>query len=656
MSGPITEAARGKESKAFAGLTSGLAIAVLGAALAQAADLYRAFGLQFYPQQYMAGILALSVPLTLLVYDFNGERRRGSPPWYDVVAAAFGFATAAYAAVRYPVLSELIFKLPMQGLIPGTILTLLVIEALRRATGRVLTGVVLLAIGLALVGHHLPKTLAGRPTDIDYLFYYLAFDPTAMLGTPLLIVSTVVVAFVFFGQILLAAGGSDFFTEASMVVVGRFRGGQAKIAVTASCIFGTISGSVVSNVATTGVITIPLMRDAGYTPEQAGAIEAVASTGGQLMPPIMGAAAFLMAEFLQIQYTDVVLAALIPAVLYYLALFILADLEAARRNIQRVDPKLIPRAIAVAKAGWYFPLPFVVLIGGLFSLHYTPEYAALLAAATVVICGVLFGYKGKRVSAMELFRAVRDAGFAVLDILAIGAAAGMVIGVLSITGLDFALTLSLVQLGGGSVVGLLIVAAVICILLGMGMPTTGVYILLAALVAPSLVKVGIQPIAAHMFILYFGMMSMITPPVAIAAFAAASLAGADPVRTGFEAMRFGWLAYLIPFLFVASPSLLMQASPGVVILAALSAAFGVWLVCIGIMGYLRRALGAAMRLLFCGSGLALLIPAGAFEGALATDIVGGALGVGLLLREFLARRVRDPQQAVAAGTPAASGK
>lgn len=628
------------------GLRSTLAVLLICASIAQAADLYRAVGFLLYPQQYMAGMLALALPLTFLSYDFRQQRRYGTAPWYDVAAAAVAFVTATYIAVRYPVLSELVFQGPLEGLISGTLLTLLTIEALRRTTGYVLTTVVVAAIILALTGHHLPGNLAGRQTDLSYLFYFLSFDPTAILGTPMLIVSTVVVTFIFFGHILLVCGGSGFFTEASMILVGRFRGGQAKIAVTASSLFGSISGSAVSNVATTGVITIPLMRDAGYTKEQAGAIEAVASTGGQLMPPIMGAAAFLMAEFLQIEYSEVVLAAIIPAVLYYVALFILADLEAARRGITPVDKAMIPKGIDVIRTGWYFPVPFIILIVALFWLNYSPEFSALIAAASIALFGFVFGYKGKRLTPMGLYEAVRDTGFAVLDIIAIGAAAGVVIGILGVTGLGFALTLALVQLGGNNIIVLLMLAAVICIILGMGMPTAGVYILLAALVAPSLVKVGIEPLAAHMFILYFGMMSMITPPVAIAAFAAASLTRADPMRTGFAAMRFGWMAYLVPFLFVASPSLLMQGSATSIIFATASAILGVWLVCIAILGYLVREVGIVMRIVFAISGLALLVPANAFQGALYTDIAGAAIGITLLAREYFAGKSSKDRRAV----------
>jgi TRAP transporter 4TM/12TM fusion protein len=345
-----------------------------------------------------------------------------------------------------------------------------------------------------------------------------------------------------------------------------------------------------------------------------------------------------MADFLQVAYTDVVIAALIPAILYYAALFIVADLEAGRRGITRIPEADIPRAWPVLKSGWIFPLPFAVLIGTLFFLNYSPELAALVSAAVILATGALVGYRGRRLGSRDLLDAFRSTGLAVLDIFMIGAAAGLVIGVLNVSGLGFGLTLALVKLGGGNAFLLLLISAAVCILLGMGMPTAGVYILLSTLVAPALVEVGFLPMAAHLFILYFGMMSMITPPVALAAFAAASLSGADAMRTGFAAMRFGWLAYVIPFMFVFAPTLLMEGPPLAVVLATVTASLGVWLVSVGVVGYFTRLQTAIERVLYVVAGISLVIPADAFPGALATDIGGFVLGVVLVLREFLLRR------------------
>jgi len=630
--------AGGSTNSAMNGLIAVLAFVLTLGSIAWAADLFRMAGLLLYTEQFLSGILAIAVPLVFLSVRARKGSDGASIPWYDYLASILGFVCASYMAARYPQLAELVSDAPVDGLIPGIVMVALLIEGLRRTVGHVLTVLVIAFVFLGLFGHLLPGKLAGKEMLTRDLFYYLAWDPTSILGIPMKIVTSIVIAFVFFGQVLTKSGGSAFFTEFSMVLVGRYRGGQAKIAVTGSGFFGSISGSVVSNVVTTGVITIPLMRSAGYRGVQAGAIEAVASTGGQLMPPIMGAAAFLMAEFLEIPYKEVVVAALIPAVLYYVALFILADLEAARTDIQPLKDEEIPKLWDVVKTGWYFPLPFAALIVALFNFNYSPEMSALIATGVIVATSAIFGYKGKRLTLGDLLDAVRATGHAVLDIIMIAAAAGIVIGTLNVTGVGFGMSLLLVELGGTNLFLLLLISAVVCIILGMGMPTVAVYLMLATLVAPALIEVGINPMAAHLFILYFGMMSMITPPVAIAAFAAATLTGEDAMKTGFAAMRFGWFAYLVPFLFVLSPSLLMEGGAFEVIATAVTAAGGVWLVSIAIMGYFVRELGLPWRVLFGLAGLALLIPGSGFEGARLTDIAGLVVGVLLIGREVVASR------------------
>ncbi len=339
------------------------------------------------------------------------------------------------------------------------------------------------------------------------------------------------------------------------------------------------------------------MKTAGFTARQAAAIEATASTGGQLMPPVMGAVAFLMADFLQRPYSDIVVAALVPSVLYYVALFIQADLEAAKIGIKRVPEAEIPRLRSGAQgAAGSYALPFAVLV-----------YAAVLAEPGAGRSPRCCASRGGGVLGIvaRLRRRAHEAPCAIwdcrrrrpaslsLDILMIAAAAGFIMGILQTTGLGFALTLLLVKLGGGNIIVLLILAALLCIVLGMGMPTLGVYVLLAVLIAPSLVEVGFSPLASHMFILYLGMMSMITPPVAIARVLRGDLAGSEPMRTGFTAMRFGWTAYIVPFLFVFSPSLLLQGDELVTtVIAVTSAIAGVWIVSAGMIGYFMRPLSA----------------------------------------------------------------
>jgi TRAP transporter 4TM/12TM fusion protein len=626
-------------SPVLKGIITVLATALTLGAILRAVEVDRMVGLVLYTEQYLGFMLAIAIPLVFLAVPAGtGRQRVGSIPWYDLIAALLGFLSSAYVTVRFPVLTELITARPADGIVVGAVMLVLLIEGLRRTAGKVLMIVVLGFLVYALVGDLVPGMLQGRPVSLQKLVYYLAWDSSGVLGTPMRIVTTIVVAFVLFGQILFKSGGSSFFTDIATALMGRFRGGQAKISVFASGLFGSISGSTVSNIATTGVITIPLMKKGGYPPHLAGAIEAVASTGGQLMPPVMGAAAFLMAEFLQVPYTQVVLAAIFPAVLYYVALFIEADLVAARRGITRVDESLIPAAGPVIKSGWFFSLPFAMLIFALFWLNDLPEKAAIRAIVVIILFSVVVGYKGKRFTFSDLFGSLKSTGLAVLDIIMIGAAAGMVIGVLYISGLSFSLTLALVKAAGGNMMVLLVASAIVCIILGMGMPTIGVYLLLATLVAPALIEFGIQPMAAHMFIMYYGMMSMITPPVAIGAFAAATLSGADPMRTGWAAMRFGWVAFVIPFMFIASPTLLMQGNPFIVLIDFFAALAGVFLVSVGVVGYLFRRVSLWERGAFVLSGLALVLPAKAFNGAIACIFLGLFLATILLGRELLLKK------------------
>ncbi|MEO1687214.1 MAG: TRAP transporter fused permease subunit, partial [Pseudomonadota bacterium] len=423
------------------------------------------------------------------------------------------------------------------------------------------------------------------------------------------------------------------FSDISTSLMGRSRGGAGKIAILGSALFGSVSGSAVSNVASTGAITIPLMMRGGYRPRTAAAIEAAASTGGQLMPPIMGASAFLLAENLQVSYGEVVLAALIPSVLYYIALFLFADLEAARRGIDPVPEHLIPRVTAVLRRGWFVPLPFAVLLTGLFAFNLRPETAALYAVLALFAVSLARTYDGPRIQAAELWRALSRAGRAGVEIVLICAVAGMIIGLFARSGLSFGMSFFLIQLGEASLLLLLVVTAAVCVLLGMGLPTVGVYLLLATLAAPPLIELGLEPMAAHLFVLYFGMLSMITPPVAIAAFVAANMAGAPPMRTGWEAVRIAWPAYVTPFLFAASPALILIGAPMDSAVAAATALIGVYLVTAGAAGWLGGPLSPGLRGAAAACGLAALIPHAPEDlWLLAVNLAGIAGGAALWVR------------------------
>jgi TRAP transporter 4TM/12TM fusion protein len=422
--------------------------------------------------------------------------------------------------------------------------------------------------------------------------------------------------------------------------MGRFRGGQAKIAIMSSSLFGNISGSAVANVVVDGAFTIPMMKKAGYPAPMASAVEAVASTGGQIMPPVMGAAAFLIAEYLGIPYAEVALAALVPAVLYYVALFIQVDLLAARNGMHGLPSASLPRLLLVMKRSAGFVVPLVVLIVFMFLLNHRPEESGLLAALSALVVGLFT--PGVKMRPRQVLNMLHSTGRGLLEIAAITGLAGVVIGVLQLSGLGFTLTLTLLNLGQSNAVLLLILTALVSIILGMGMPTTAVYVLLAVLVAPGLAKLGILPIAAHMFNFYFGMLSMVTPPVCIASYAAATIGKTDPVKTGWQAMRLCAIAYIVPFLFVFSPSLLLIGHWYEVVLSVTTAVVGAILLGVGMVGYLFRPIGLIKRALFILSATALLIPvvqSGVFA-ALTWTVNAAGLGLAIVLGsvEWLARQ------------------
>ncbi|MES2537754.1 MAG: TRAP transporter fused permease subunit [Pseudomonadota bacterium] len=595
-------------------------------------------GFNLYTEQFLLTVLGFGFALSyLLIRARGGAENQGPTPWWDALAGFAGLAACLYLAVFYPTIVNEVVNRPLDAVLISALLFLLVIEATRRCAGMTLVIVIGVLVAYALLGDLLPGQFVSRPVQFTRLLVYLGLDSNAMIGSSLAIASIVVVPFILMGQVLSRCGGGDFFADLAMALMGRYRGGSAKISVVGSALFGMISGSAVSNVAAVGVITIPMMKRSGFKPHVAAAIEAVGSTGGQLAPPVMGAAAFLMAELLQVPYSAVLVAAVIPAFLYYLALFIQVDLEAAKMGIAGEPMDRLPAVREVLRHGWYFPIPFIVLVVGMMNFNVAAEYAALQAALLFVILNMLFGYRGKRVPLSEMFRTIVSTGKASVDILMICAASGLVIGILNLTGLAFGLTLQLLALSGDSLALLLLMTATVGIVLGMGMPTVGVYILLATLVAPALIKAGVSPMAAHMFVMYFGMMSMVTPPVAMAAFAAANLAQCDPSKAGWTATRIGWCSYLVPFMFVVSPSLLMVGPASSIIWAVLAASLGIFVGTVAMVGYFLHPLGIIERILFMVAGILMLVPADAFEGAIYTDIGGLVLVLALTARHWSRR-------------------
>ena len=618
-----------------------LAAALTAACLAWSLDVLAYAGFAFYTQQLLVLVLGLALGIVYFTVSWRGKPHEAGFPWFDVLLGMVGLGISIWICVEYErLLVDVSYYTPeivwlSVALIP------LVLEALRRVTGWALMSVVLVFIAYALVAEYAPMVNRGKPASFTQVVTYLAFDTNGLLGIPLKVGAEVVILFLFMGDMLIRSGGGEFFIDLAKSLLGRKRGGPAKICVVGSGLFGMISGSAVSNVASVGPLTIPMMIRTGYSPKDAGAIEAVGSTGGQLMPPVMGAAAFLMAEFLEISYAKVALAAALPAVLYYLALYWQVDLIAAKDRIALLTEEL-PNPRDVMKAGWHFIVPFVSLIFMLFYWDSTPELAAIVSAAVIFATGLVRGYRRPRLTPMDLLRSLAATGRTTTDLVMTLAAAGFVIGVLNSSGLGFALTLWLISLAGSYLWVLLAITGLVALILGMGMPTSGVYILLAVLAGPALVEAGVMKIAAHMFVLYFGMLSMITPPVALAAYAAATISKAGPMETGWAACRIGWAKFVLPFMFVLSPTLLMQGARASIAFDAVTAMCGIYIATCGMVGYFTRPLSVPLRIILCAAGLAAIFPDSHarifFAGFVSLSGIG--LGSAVLLFEYFAARRR----------------
>ena len=577
--------------------------------IALAFDLGSALGIIYYQEQ----VFALAVGLSLFLFFHRRPRveagRHSATRLRQHGEAALAWALlvlCAGFAWRFEDYSAAIVTLPIEIVLGGALVLLALLEAVRRIAGLSLVIVVVAIFAYALSNGILPAAYAPAPLTVSEAVTYLVVDVNSILGAPVAVALYVVIPFILLGEVLRQSGGSAFFTDVATGLVGRSTGGSAKIAVVSSALFGSISGSAVANVATSGIITIPLMKESGYTARQAGAIEAVASTGGQLLPPVMGATAFLMAEFLQIPYGEVVLAALIPAALYYIAVFFATHLIARREGIRGLAA-IDQSPGSVLARGWFFLVGLLVLLGLLIQGAFRPEAVALLVAAFFGLCGLFLGYGETRLTLRVLARCLPVAGRVSMQILLISAIAGAVIGLLNISGLSFTLSMFLIKLSGGSVVALLLLTALASIILGMGMPTTGVYVLLATVIAPALVKLGIAPLAAHMFIFYFGMLSMVTPPVAMAAFAGATISGSPPMRTALLAMMLSWPAFVTPFLFVHSPALLFEGTWIQIVEEGAFALIGILAVTASVLAYWTRSLHVVERTLLLVLGVFVLL-------------------------------------------------
>ncbi|NMB35222.1 MAG: TRAP transporter permease [Firmicutes bacterium] len=487
----------------------------------------------------------------------------------------------------------------------AVIAIILVLEAVRRSVN---LAVVLLAIAFMLYGfygNYLPSLVSCRGYNWDRMASTLYLTRQGLYGIPLKVMLNYIVLFVTFGTFLETTGGTEFFIDISRSIAGRFAGGPAKVSVLASALMGSISGSAVANVATTGVITIPTMKKSGYERDWAAAIEAVASTGGQVLPPIMGSVAFIMAEFLGIPYLEVVKVAFIPAILFYISTFLVAHFYAVKNGIKGEKKENLPNLMRTVKEKGMFLIPLIVLVIVLLK-GYSPMTAALygLIAGVVVTCFK----KETRLSPGKIVEVLRKTGFTVASLSCTGAAAGIVIGVVSLSGLGAKLSSILVTLAGGNLFVLLILTAIVSIIIGMGVTSAVAYILLATLVGSAIVQLGVSPIMAHMFILYFGILSMITPPVALASYAGAAIAESDFIKTGWTAFKIAIPAFLIPFFIIYNPALVLQADTLTIIWTVIISIVGVVFFASSIVGFFQYNLNVLERLVLMVGSCLLILP------------------------------------------------
>jgi TRAP transporter 4TM/12TM fusion protein len=574
--------------------------------------------------------LGFGLGLIFLLYPTSSRWPRDKVHPLDLVLAVVGAAAPLYIVVFY---EELVARAAMPttpDIIVGVIGLFLVMEAARRAVGWPMVIVATGFLAYSFAGPYMPPILAHRGVGVGELIDHLYYTTEGIFGIPLGVSSTFIFLFILFGAYLEATGLGKFFIDIANAVAGWASGGPAKVAVLSSGLMGTVSGSSVANVAGTGSFTIPMMKKLGYRPEFAGAVEATASTGGQLMPPVMGAAAFLMAEFIGIPYIQVVLAAAVPAMLYYSGVWIGVHLEAKKHGLQGIPRSELPKFKELLFARGHLAIPLIVIVY-LLVAGYTPMRAALWAIFLAIGASAL--RKSTRISLKDVVLGLEKGAKAVLGVLIACATAGIIIGVVTKTGVGLKLASALIDLAGGQLLPAMFFTMITSLLLGMGVPTTANYVITSTIAAPALVQMGVPILAAHMFAFYFGIIADVTPPVALAAFAGAGIAGSNPMRTGFNAFKLAIAAFVVPYIFVLSPTLLMiNATAATVLWSTCTALVGMVGLSAAMIGYFLAPIAMPIRVLFFIGGLALIDP------GVSTDAIGAGVLAALMVFQYIKRR------------------
>jgi TRAP transporter 4TM/12TM fusion protein len=585
----------------------------------------------------------------------------GGVPWYDWLLAALMVAACLYLPI---VFDELTFRIGSPNetdVVMGTLMLVLSLETARRSMGWALPVIVLICVAYGLWGNHLSGVLAHPGADWNGLISHIYLTSEGIFGIPVMVVATYVFHFVLFGVLATRMGLGQFFIDISAIVAGRFAGGPAKVAVFGSALFGMISGSAIANTVTVGTLTIPTMKRVGYKPQFAAAVEAAASAGGQITPPIMGAAAFIMIEFLNIPLTTLLIAAAVPAFMHFWGVFVQVHFEAKKYGLKGVPDDEIPRLWPTIRDGWPTVIPLVLLLWTIIDGS-TPYLAAFYAITAAIIVGFL--NPRKRLTPRDLWESFDIGARYAIAVGSAAAVVGVVVGVITLTGAGFRVSFVVTQAATataewmrpaiemlpGSIVDMasitlfltLLFVAVVCILMGTGIPTTALYIVLAAIAAPAVIQLGVPPLAAHLFILYYGVLADLTPPVCIAAYAAAGIAGSDPFKTGNTAFRLGMAKATVPFVFAYAPVMLIMVDGftwGDFLWTTLTCAVGVLVLGIGLTGYAFTHIGFVTQSALVLAALFMISPNGPLT------MIGFAIAAPLLAWNWLAARRLAPSPA-----------
>lgn len=578
--------------------------------------------------------LAFGFLLIFLLYPTrqSWSKRKMNP--IDVIFAVVSACSSMYIVVNY---NELVLRAGMNtetDFIVGLIGTVMVFEAARRVVGWPMIIVAFVFLLYAFFGPYVPGIMAHRGVGLEEMFDHLFFTTEGIFGTPMGVSSTFIYLFILFGAYLEATGLGKFFIDLANAIAGWAAGGPAKVAVLSSGLMGTVSGSSVGNVAGTGSFTIPMMKKLGYRPAFAGAVEAAASTGGQLMPPVMGAAAFLMAEFVGVPYFDVVKAAVIPAMLYYIGVWLGVHYEAKKFGLKGTPRDQLPKFKDLFLEKGHLAIPLIVIIYLLVS-GYTPMRAALAAIALSIICACL--RKSTRISFKQIIQGLIDGSKGVLGVLIACATAGIIIGVVTKTGVGLKVATALLDLAGGKLLPAMFFTMITSLILGMGVPTTANYVITSTIAAPALIQMQVPVLAAHMFAFYFGIVADVTPPVALAAYAGAGIAGANPMRCGVIAAKLAIAAFIVPYIFVLAPELLMiNATAFTITYSGLTAIIGMWGVSMSMIGFCQNLLSLPQRIAFLVGGVCMIIPGTITDG----------VGIALIIATFFWQKTNKVKGAI----------